>query len=145
MMSIERSGVRTWSAPRTSSQYVPHGLQGCLVVGRPPAPDQLGRRRGPVRLAEQHDDLRPRSGGELHARLERSTRVQRRPDGAPETMSPLEAGRAGQGTVAAEELCPIARPPPLTTAHVEERDPTAELRVPRVAGEDGPGLRARAR
>ena len=62
MMSIERSGVRTWTAPRTSSQYVATVSQGCLVVGRSPAPDELGRgsRPRPPRRAGRRPGSAPR-------------------------------------------------------------------------------------
>ena len=47
--------------------------------------------------------------------------------------------------VAAEELRPIGRPLRLPSAEVEEGDAAAELRVPGIADEDGPGLRVQGR
>ena len=81
-----------------------HAAQRRLVVGRPPAPDEVGRRRGVVRLAEQHDDLGPRSVGELEAGLQGGARIQA---GAGGSLQPVIRGpgrragperRCGRGT-----------------------------------------------
>jgi hypothetical protein len=45
------------------------------VVGRSPAPDEVGRRRGLIRFAEQHEDLGPRSVGEFEAGLQGGARI----------------------------------------------------------------------
>ena len=115
------------------------------MVGRPPAPDEVGRRRGPVRLAEQHEDLGPRSGGELEARLQGGARIHAGAGGSLQPVSAVQAGGPVRSAVAAEELGPIGRPRRLPPAEVEEGDPAAELGVPRVAHEERPRLRLQRR
>ncbi len=115
-----------------------HAAQRRLVVGRSPAPDEVGRRRGVVRLPEQHEDLGPRSVGELEARLQGGARIQAGAGGSLQPVSAVQAGGPVRGPVAAEELGPIGRPRRLAPAEVEEGDPAAEFRVPRVAREERP-------
>ena len=98
-----------------------------------------------VRLAEQHQDLGPRSGGELEAGLQGGARVHARADGSPEPESPVQAGGSIRAAVAAEELGPIGGPRRLPAAEVEERDPAGELGVPRVAHEERAASPGRAR
>ena len=121
-----------------------HAAQGRLVVGRSPAPDEVGRRRGAVRLAEQHEDLGPRPVGELEARLQGGARIHAGAGGAPQSVPAVQAGGPVRSAIAAEELGPIGRPGRLPPAEVEEGDPAAELGVPRVAHEERLRLRAPA-
>ena len=144
-MSIERSGVRTWIVPWRVVPVARHAAQRRLVVGRPPALDQVGRRRGPVRLAEQDEDLGPRSAGELEAGLQCGARVEAGTGGSLQPGPAVQARRPLRSAVAAEELGPIGRPRRLPPAEVEEGDPAAELGVPWVAHEERPGLRVECR
>ncbi len=72
-----------------------HAAQRRLVVGRSPAPDEVGRRRGPVRLAEQHEDLGPRPVGELEAGLQGGARIQAGADGSLQPVARGPGRRAG--------------------------------------------------
>ena len=57
MMSIERSGVFTWTVPRTSSQYRATSRQHGVEIGRAVAHDQVSRLFGARSFTEEEDDL----------------------------------------------------------------------------------------
>ena len=135
MMSIDRSGVRTWTAACVSSQNLATSVSVTPMVGVAPASDEIDSGGRTVGLAEEYDDLGARSIGQLDGRLEGCTRIQ------PGAGRSLEGGTAGERsgalwtTVASEELRAVGRPAGLPTAEIEEGDPAGEVGVPRVPGE----------
>ena len=122
-----------------------HVTERRLVVGSTSAPDEVDRGRGIVRLAEQHDDLCPRSVGELEAGLERGARIEPRSHCPLEPVSAVQSGGPVRSAVATEELGPIGSPRGLSPAQIEEGHAVAELGVPRVTHQERVGLRVQSR
>ena len=87
-----------------------HGAQHGLGVGRSPTPDEVGRRGGLVRLAEQYEDLGPRSVGELEAGLQGRARIHAGPCGTLQPVSAVQAGGSLRTAIAPEEFGPVSRP-----------------------------------
>ena len=118
MMSIERSGVRTWIVPRTSSQYVAHARASVASV------DRLAVRAGSSSRASRRVAASPSRTttsvgaplGELEAGLQRARTDRGRRRRRPAAAAAIQPGRAIGRAVAAEELGAVAvhavcRPP----------------------------------
>ena len=82
MMSIERSGVCTWTVPRTPSQWSATARRVCLVIDGSMAPDHVGSERGGRGLPEEDQDVRTIPRGELDAGLQHAARIQPGANGA---------------------------------------------------------------
>ena len=110
------------------------------MVRGSPAPDEVGRGRGIVRLAEQHQDLGARTVGDLEAGLESGARIHAGTRSSTQPVPTVQAGGPIGGAVATEEFGPIGRPSRLPPAEIQEGDPAAEFGIPRVAYEKRPRL-----
>ena len=136
MMSIERSGVRTWIVPWMSSHWRASARRVTSWSGARPR-----RMRSPAAAASAASPSRtttqvraPSASSKLVCRAAHGSRPA--PTAPLQPVAAIQAGRPLRGAVAAEELGPIGGPGRLPPAEVEERDPAGELGVPRVAGQD---------
>ena len=140
-MSIARSGVFTWTAPRTSSQYRPTSDEHGVEILRAVARDQAPRVRGARGLAEEAHDL-----DDCRSPAARTV-VRSAPQGSRPAPTVLESGaaagerrRALQCPVAADELPPVACPVRLAPGEIGEGDARSEGGVPWIAREHRAGV-----
>ena len=110
--------------------------QGHVDVGRPMANDQRARLVDGRSLAEQQNTTSARAPGRSSIDvLQRAARVEPGADMSRERPRTLEGRGVIERAVAPDELRAVGRAGRLAPAQVGERDPAAELRMPRVAGE----------
>ena len=148
MMSIARSGVFTWTAPRT---LVP-------VVGRPRRRPRRDRPRGSARSGcapprasaaspskKTISTLSPRRAARAPVRSARAG-IEARAD-ACSTAAPPPASAAGrvERAVAADELAPVAGPVGLASAEIGEGDARAKAGAPADCGRTSRRWRDRSR
>ena len=98
--------------------------------------NEVGDRRSFSGFAEQYHDLGRGPIGKFERRLKGRTRIEAGADGVLKSLPSVEARGAFGSAVATEELGAVGGPRGLAAAEVEERNPAAELWVPRIANHE---------
>ena len=140
-MSIARSGVFTWTAPRTvvpvAADLRQHRVEIRLAVLRDESRSHPARSR--LRRGRRRS-RRGAFGGSTTDRPQRAAGIETGAHRVGERRRAGERCRALQCPVAADELLPVAGPVGLAPGKIGERDARSERRIPWIAREHRAGV-----
>ena len=126
MMSIDRSGVFTWTAPSTSSQYRSTSDRTASRSARAIVCDQIPRVFGARGLAKEEHQFDGSVRPQLDRGPQRTARIETGADIVGERIWAGKRRRTRESSVAADELSAVSRAIRLPSAEIRKRDTRSE-------------------